>query len=105
MAALGNTPETPLLPLFPPSPVADCGHSYFRSGIVPPTTSKVVCPAPTAGGGAEAPTVFLPALWQEQEDPPPAGPMPPLTRLATAAASNGLLTGQIVFSLSYVGAC
>ena len=31
--------------------------------------------------------------------------MPPLTRLATAAASNGLVTGQIVFSLSYVGAC
>jgi hypothetical protein len=32
-------------------------------------------------------------------------PMPPLTRLATAAASNGLLTGQILFSLAFVGSC
>ena len=31
--------------------------------------------------------------------------MPPLTRLATAAASNGLLTGQILFSLAFVGSC
>jgi hypothetical protein len=31
--------------------------------------------------------------------------MPPLTRLATAAASNGLPTGQILFSLSFVGGC
>ena len=31
--------------------------------------------------------------------------MPPLTRLATAAASNGLLTGQILFSLGFVGSC
>jgi hypothetical protein len=29
--------------------------------------------------------------------------MPTLTRLATAAASNGLLTGQILLSLSFVG--
>jgi len=31
--------------------------------------------------------------------------MPPLSRLATAAASNGLLTGQILFSLAFVGSC
>ena len=31
--------------------------------------------------------------------------MPPFTRLATAAASNGLLTGQILFSLAFVGSC
>ena len=31
--------------------------------------------------------------------------MPPLTRLATAAASNGLLTAQILFSLAFVGSC
>lgn len=31
--------------------------------------------------------------------------MPPLTRLATVAASNGLLTGQILFSLAFVGSC
>ena len=31
--------------------------------------------------------------------------MPPLTRLATAAASNGLLTGQLLFSLAFVGSC
>jgi hypothetical protein len=31
--------------------------------------------------------------------------MPPLTRLATAAASNSLLTGQILFSLAFVGSC
>ena len=31
--------------------------------------------------------------------------MPPLTRLATAAASYGLLTGQILFSLAFVGSC
>jgi hypothetical protein len=31
--------------------------------------------------------------------------MPPLTRLAAAAASNGLLTGQILFSLAFVGSC
>jgi hypothetical protein len=31
--------------------------------------------------------------------------MTPLTRLATAAASNGLLTGQILFSLAFVGSC
>jgi hypothetical protein len=31
--------------------------------------------------------------------------MPTLTRLATAAASNGLLTGQILFSIAFVGAC
>ena len=32
-------------------------------------------------------------------------PMSHLTRLAAAAASNGLLTGQIVFSTAFVGAC
>jgi hypothetical protein len=84
---------------------ADLGTGRTSGRANAPTISKVVRPAPPAGGGAEAPTVFLPAMWQEPEDPPPAGPMPPLTRLATAAASNGLLTGQIVFSLSYVGAC
>jgi len=31
--------------------------------------------------------------------------MPHLARLATAAASNGLLTGQILFSLAFVGSC
>jgi hypothetical protein len=31
--------------------------------------------------------------------------MPPLTRLATAAASNGLLTGLILFSLAFVDSC
>jgi hypothetical protein len=31
--------------------------------------------------------------------------MPPFTRLATAAASNGLLTGLILFSLAFVGRC
>jgi hypothetical protein len=31
--------------------------------------------------------------------------MAPLTRLAAAAASNGLLTGQILFSLAFVGSC
>jgi hypothetical protein len=31
--------------------------------------------------------------------------MPPFTRLAAAAASNGLLTGQILFSLAFVGSC
>ena len=29
--------------------------------------------------------------------------MTPLTRLATAAASNGLLSGQILFSLAFLG--
>jgi hypothetical protein len=32
-------------------------------------------------------------------------PIPPLTRLAAAAASNGLLTGQILFTLAFVGSC
>jgi hypothetical protein len=32
-------------------------------------------------------------------------PMSHLTRLAAAAASHGLLTGQIVFSTAFVGAC
>jgi hypothetical protein len=32
-------------------------------------------------------------------------PHAPLTRLATAATSNGLLTGQILFSLAFVGSC
>ena len=31
--------------------------------------------------------------------------MPSVTRLAAAAASHGLLTGQILFSLSFVGSC
>jgi hypothetical protein len=31
--------------------------------------------------------------------------MPPFTRLAAAAASNGLLTGQILFTLAFVGSC
>ena len=31
--------------------------------------------------------------------------MPHFARLATAAASNGLLTGQILFSLAFVGSC
>jgi len=31
--------------------------------------------------------------------------MAPLTRLAAAAASNGLLTGQILFSLAFVDSC
>ena len=31
--------------------------------------------------------------------------MPPLTRLAAAATTNGLLTGQILFSLAFVGSC
>ena len=32
-------------------------------------------------------------------------PMSHLTRLAAAAASNGLLTGQVLFSLAFVGGC
>ena len=43
--------------------------------------------------------------WQEPEDPPPSGFMNPLLRLLGAAASNGLLTGQIIFSTAFVGAC
>jgi hypothetical protein len=35
----------------------------------------------------------------------PSSAHPPLTRLASAAASNGLLTGQILFSLAFVGSC
>jgi hypothetical protein len=31
--------------------------------------------------------------------------MPHLTRLAAAAAPYGLLTGQILFSLAFVGSC
>ena len=31
--------------------------------------------------------------------------MPPFSRLTAAAASNGLLTGQILFSLAFVGSC
>jgi len=31
--------------------------------------------------------------------------MNPLLRLLGAAASNGLLTGQIIFSSAFVGAC
>ena len=31
--------------------------------------------------------------------------MPPLAQLATTAASNSLLTGQILFSLAFVGSC
>ena len=31
--------------------------------------------------------------------------MTPLLRLLTAAASHGLLTGQIIFSAAFVGAC
>jgi hypothetical protein len=31
--------------------------------------------------------------------------MAPLTRLANAAAPYGLLTGQILFSLAFVGSC
>ena len=31
--------------------------------------------------------------------------MPSVMRLAAAAASHGLLTGQIVFSTAFVGAC
>ena len=31
--------------------------------------------------------------------------MQALTRLAAAAASNGLLTGQILFSITFVGGC
>jgi hypothetical protein len=44
-------------------------------------------------------------LWQELEVPPPLGFMNPLLRLLGAAASQGLLTGQIVFSTAFVGAC
>jgi len=46
-----------------------------------------------------------PSPWQEPEEPPPSGYMNPLLRLLGAAASNGLLTGQIVFSTAFVGAC
>ena len=46
-----------------------------------------------------------PSPWQEPEDPPPSAFMNPLLRLLGAAASNGLLTGQIVFSSAFVGAC
>ena len=56
-------------------------------------------------GRAEAPTGFLQGPWQELEAPPPSGLMNPLLRLLGAAASNGLLTGQIVFSTAFVGAC
>ncbi len=31
--------------------------------------------------------------------------MPPFLRLTAAAASNGLLTGQIIISLAFVGSC
>ena len=43
--------------------------------------------------------------WQQPEDPPPSGSMNPLLRLLGAAASHGLLTGQILFSTAFVGAC
>jgi hypothetical protein len=56
-------------------------------------------------GRVEAPSGFLPGPWQEPEDPSPSGSMNPLLRLLGAAASNGLLTGQIVFSTAFVGAC
>ena len=46
-----------------------------------------------------------PSPWQEPEDPPPSAFMNPLLRLLGAAASNGLLTGQIIFSTAFVGAC
>ena len=46
-----------------------------------------------------------PSPWQEPEDPPPSGLMNSLLRLLGAAASNGLLTGQIIFSTAFVGAC
>ena len=46
-----------------------------------------------------------PSPWQEPEDPPPSAFMNPLPRLLGAAASNGLLTGQIIFSTAFVGAC
>ena len=46
-----------------------------------------------------------PSPWQEAEDPPPSGSMNPLLRLLGAAASHGLLTGQRVFSVAFVGAC
>jgi len=35
----------------------------------------------------------------------PSGDMNPLLRLLGAAASHGLLTGQIIFSAAFVGAC
>ena len=54
-----------------------------------------------AGGSKDQP--FL--LWQEPEDPPLSGFMNPLLRLLGAASSHGLLTGQIVFSTAFVGAC
>ena len=47
----------------------------------------------------------MPDLWQELEVPPPLGFMNPLLRLLGAAASHGLLTGQIVFSAAFVGTC
>ncbi len=46
-----------------------------------------------------------PSPWQEPEDPPPSAFMNPVLRLLGAAASNGLLTGQIIFSTAFVGAC
>ena len=46
-----------------------------------------------------------PSPWQEPEDPPPSAFMNPLLRLLGAAAASGLLTGQIIFSTAFVGAC
>ena len=56
-------------------------------------------------GLAQGPHRVSASLWQEPEDLPPSAFMNPLLRLLGAAASHGLLTGQIVFSAAFVGAC
>jgi hypothetical protein len=44
--------------------------------------------------------------WQQPENPPHSDAINPLLRLLTAAASHGLLTGQIIFSPAFVvGPC
>ncbi len=47
----------------------------------------------------------FPAIWQQLVDSLPSCVINPLLWLLGAAASHGLLTGQIVFSAAFVGAC
>ena len=86
------------------SPMA-VSHREVRLALSWPRRRPSPPCASSLRGRAEAPTGFLPCPWQEPEDPPPFGSMNPLLRLLGAAASHGLLTGQIIFSAAFVGAC
>jgi hypothetical protein len=99
------------------APPGRCGSSR-RTAMMPPRPRPCGSPPSRASPSGPPQRSCRSARWRcrtergawrlfrpRRRPSPPSGFMNPLLRLLGAAASNGLLTGQIIFSTAFVGAC